>query len=30
LHIDDPGKGIIFVTEVTQTIGLFGSEKDEA
>lgn len=30
MHIDDPGKGIIFVTEVTQTIGLFGSEKDEA
>ncbi|MDD4213111.1 MAG: P-II family nitrogen regulator [Bacilli bacterium] len=23
LHIDEPGKGIIFVTEVTQTIGLF-------
>ncbi|MFA6627771.1 MAG: P-II family nitrogen regulator [Bacilli bacterium] len=23
IHIDEPGKGIIFVTEVTQTLGLF-------
>lgn len=30
MHIDDPGRGIIFVTEVTQTVGLFGGETDEA